>query len=28
LTWHYSRPPVVQIEFEMDCRGTATERVL
>ena len=28
LTWHYTRPPVVQIEFEMDCRGVATERIL
>lgn len=28
LTWHYARPPVVAIDFEMDCRGVATERVL
>jgi hypothetical protein len=27
LTWHYCRPPVVEIEFEMDCRGVASERV-
>lgn len=23
--WHYSRPPVAEIEFEMDLRGTRTE---
>jgi len=23
--WHYSRPPVEEIEFEMDARGTRTE---
>lgn len=28
VTWHYARPPVVLIEFEMDCRGVATERIL
>lgn len=28
LTWHYSRPPIVTIEFEMDLRGCATEVVL
>ena len=28
LTWHCARPPVVGIDFEMDCRGVATERVL
>ena len=28
LTWHHARPPVVAIEFEMDCRGVATERIL
>lgn len=27
LTWHYHRPPVVDLEFEMDCRGLAQERV-
>jgi hypothetical protein len=27
LTWHYCRPPIVDIEFEMDCRGIAVERV-
>ncbi len=25
LLWHYTRPPVVDIEFELDLRGTATE---
>jgi len=28
LTWHLTRPPVVDIDFEMDCRGVALERVL
>lgn len=28
LTWHYDRPPVVDLEFEMDCRGVAQERVV
>lgn len=28
LTWHYHRPPVVDLEYEMDCRGVALERVL
>jgi hypothetical protein len=28
VTWHYARPPVVAIEFEMDCRRISTERVL
>ncbi len=28
LTWHYCRPPVIGLEFEMDCRSVATERVL
>jgi hypothetical protein len=27
LTWHYTRPPVVDLEYEMDCRGVALERV-
>jgi hypothetical protein len=25
LTWHYARPPVVDLEFEMDCRRIARE---
>lgn len=28
LTWHFCRPPVVGLEYEMDCRGVATERVI
>jgi hypothetical protein len=28
LTWHLTRPPVVDIDFEMDCRNVALERVL
>jgi hypothetical protein len=28
LTWQYCRPPVVDLEFEMDCRGIAREAVL
>ena len=28
LTWHYCRPPVVDLEYEMDCRGLAIERVV
>jgi hypothetical protein len=27
LTWHFNRPPVVDLEYEMDCRGVAVERV-
>jgi hypothetical protein len=26
--WHYSRPPILEIEFEMDLRGVRTERWL
>jgi hypothetical protein len=28
LTWHYARPPVVDIEFEMDMRSVARECLL
>ncbi len=28
LTWHFARPPVRELEFEMDCRGVAVERVV
>lgn len=28
LTWHPCRPPVQQIDFEMDCRGISQERML
>ena len=27
LTWHYCRPPVLDLAFEMDCRGVGVERV-
>ena len=25
VRWHYSRPPITDVEFEMDLRGTRTE---
>ena len=28
LTWHLCRPPVVELEYEMDCRGVPEERVI
>jgi hypothetical protein len=28
LTWHYARPPVRDLEYEMDCRAVADERVI
>ena len=28
LEWHYCRPPVVNLEYEMDVRGAARELVL
>jgi len=28
LTWHYNRPPVQDLEYEMDCRGVAREFVI
>lgn len=28
LTWQFCRPPVVDLEYEMDCRGVPLERVL
>ena len=28
LTWHYARPPVLDLEFEMDVRGAAREIIL
>jgi|SRR6185295_3725709 len=28
LTWHYVRPPVKDLEYEMDCRGVSLERVI
>jgi hypothetical protein len=27
LTWHFARPPVVDLEFEMDCRRVSRETV-
>ncbi len=28
LTWHFARPPVVDLEFEMDCRRITRETVI
>lgn len=28
LTWHFARPPVVDLEFEMDVRATSVEHVV
>jgi len=28
VAWHYCRPPVVGLDFEMDCRGVDRERVI
>lgn len=28
ITWHYCRPPIMELEFEMDVRGVTVERVL
>jgi len=28
LTWHFNRPPVVALEYEMDCRAVHVERVV
>jgi hypothetical protein len=28
LTWHFSRPPVQDLDYEMDCRGVNLERVM
>jgi len=28
VTWHYARPPVIDLEYEMDVRGVHTEHVL
>jgi hypothetical protein len=28
LTWHFARPPVQGLDFEMDVRGVAIERVI
>jgi hypothetical protein len=28
LTWHFARPPVIDLEFEMDCRRVMRETVV
>lgn len=28
LTWHFARPPVQMLDYEMDCRGVARELVI
>lgn len=28
ITWHFNRPPVRGLDFEVDCRGVALERVV
>jgi len=28
VTWHFNRPPIQELEYEMDCRGVPLERVL
>jgi hypothetical protein len=28
IDWHFCRPPVIGLEFEMDCRAVFEERVL
>jgi len=28
LTWHFARPPVIDLEYEMDCRRVARELVI
>lgn len=28
VDWHFCRPPVIGLDYEMDCRGVHTERVL
>ena len=28
LTWHFARPPVIDLEYEMDCRRVAREVVV
>ena len=28
VTWHFARPPMIGLEYEMDCRAVATERVV
>jgi hypothetical protein len=28
LSWHFCRPPVVGLDYEMDCRHVSVERVV
>jgi len=28
LAWHFCRPPIVDLEYEMDVRGAASEIVI
>mgnify|MGYP003344261645 CR=1 FL=1 len=28
LTWYFNRPPVVDLEYEMDCRAVFQEHVM
>jgi hypothetical protein len=28
LTWHYCRPPIAELDFEMDVRGVSLERLI
>jgi len=28
ITWHYNRPPIIDLEYEVDCRGVHVEHVL
>jgi hypothetical protein len=28
VTWHFARPPVRDLEYEMDCRAVAIERLM
>jgi hypothetical protein len=28
LTWHFNRPPVAGLEYEMDCRRVLNEEIL
>ena len=28
LTWHFARPPVIDLEYEMDCRRVTREIVI
>ena len=28
LTWHFARPPVIDLEYEMDCRRVTREMVV